>query len=185
MRQFILLLIVGVVCIICSSLTVVTPQQTQQVLPVETAAYSELVLVEPSPLDFVPAVFVNIIVDSCLENNVPIYHFCKMLEIESRFNPRCVSAQNPNGSYDYGIAQFNSAYIEDFAQRYDFEDFDPFDPMQSIQMATKHLSVLYKHTGDWKLAFAAYNAGLSRIRSGKIPARTEHYIQYIFGGGST
>lgn len=173
-----------VVCLVSSSLGVADPYQTRQFQLMETSPYAVPVPVKSSPLDFVPAVFVDIIVDSCLENNVPIYYFCKMLEVESKFDPRCVSAQNPDGSYDYGIAQFNSSYIEEFAWRYGFDKFDPFDPVQSIQMATKHLAVLYKHTGDWKLAFTAYNAGLSRVRSGKIPARTEHYIQCIFGGGS-
>jgi soluble lytic murein transglycosylase-like protein len=69
---------------------------------------------------------------ACDFYDVPQYYFSKMLEVESNFNPKAVAGPNQNGSYDYGIAQLNSEYLEEFGWRYNFGKIDPFDPEQSI-----------------------------------------------------
>jgi soluble lytic murein transglycosylase-like protein len=133
-------------------------------------------------LSYVPDVFYDFVVAACVDYGVPLKYFAKLLWVESGYDPLCTSGPNDNGTYDLGIAQLNSRYIEEFAWRYDFGTIDPFNPLQAIRVAAKHLSVMYKHTGDWRSAFAAYNAGLSRVKSGKWPARTIEYVNKIFEG---
>jgi hypothetical protein len=133
----------------------------------------------------VPKAYYNMIVMVCDFYDLPQYYFSKMLEVESNFNPRAVSGPNADGSYDYGLAQLNSKYIDEFGWRYKFGKIDPFNPEQAIHVAGKHLSVLYAHTGTWEKAFAAYNCGLTRVKQNRIPVKTKEYVEKIFGRSDT
>jgi hypothetical protein len=142
-------------------------------------------LVVERPHVAVPKQYYNMIVMVCDFYDIPEYPFSKMLEVESNFNPMAVSGPNANGTYDYGIAQLNSAYLEEFGWRYKFGKIDPFDPEQSIHVAAKHLSVLYEHIGSWEKAFMAYNIGLSRVLSGRTSKNGVEYVDKIFGRRGT
>jgi len=133
----------------------------------------------------VPKAYYGMIVMVCDFYDLPQYYFSKMLEVESNFNPRAVSGPNADGSYDYGLAQLNSKYLDEFGWRYKFGTIDPFNPEQAIHVAGKHLSVLYAHTGTWEKAFMAYNIGLSRVLSGKISGAGVEYVNKIFGRSDT
>jgi len=142
-------------------------------------------LVIERPHVAVPKQYYNMIVIVCDFYDIPEYQFSRMLEVESNFNPKAIAGPNANGTYDYGIAQLNSACIDEFGWRYKFGKIDPFDPEQSIHVAAKHLSVLYAHTGSWEASFAAYNCGLQRVRANRIPQTTLEYVDKIFGRSGT
>ena len=64
---------------------------------------------------------------------------------------------------------------------------------KSARAAARHLRRLYARFGDWRLAFAAYNAGENRVDSllkkskarsfdaiaGRLPAETQMYVPKI------
>lgn len=130
-------------------------------------------------LEFVPDAYYQTVVNISLQNQIPVYYFAKLIYVESRYNPRAINYANSNGSRDYGIAQLNSNYIDEFALRYGYQSIDPFDPYLSLEVAGKHLRTLYNHTGSWEKAIAAYNCGLTAVRKGKIPASTVRYVERI------
>jgi soluble lytic murein transglycosylase-like protein len=152
--------------------------------PVSLSVKREVALPERPSLA-VPAKYYNMVSIVCNFYDIPTFLFCKLLEVESNFNPKAVGGPNADGTYDYGIAQLNSAYIEEFGWRYKFGKIDPFNAEQSIHVAAKHLSVLYEHTGSWERAVAAYNCGLARVQSNRIPLRTREYVDKIFGRSKT
>lgn len=109
----------------------------------------------------------------------PIDALARVIEAESGFNPRCVGV-NRNGTRDYGIAQLNSEYLEYFALHYNSGYIiDPFDAETGIIIAARYLSALYAETGNMRQAVAAYNCGLSRVRSGVLPMITEDYLRKV------
>ncbi|MDM7324647.1 MAG: lytic transglycosylase domain-containing protein [Thermus sp.] len=52
-------------------------------------------------------------------------------------------------------------------------------PEWALWATAKHLRELYAATGDWRLALAAYNAGLGAVRSGRIPTSTKRYVELV------
>ncbi len=103
-------------------------------------------------------------------NNLPAGLMRRMAYQESRFNPSAVS---PAGAR--GLMQFMPATAKDF-------NLDPMNPTASIAAAGKYMAQLFKSTGNWKEAVAAYNWGLGNVlkaRKGlaKMPAETIAYQQ--------
>lgn len=134
-----------------------------------------------SPLAHVPEFLQEDIITTCLTYRIPIGYFTKMLEQESGFDPAMCNTSNVNGTTDDGLVQVNSAYRAYFEWKYGIENFDPYKIEHALEFAGKHLAFLYGQTGDWELAFASYNAGLERVKSGDIPASTIEYVDIIFG----
>lgn len=126
----------------------------------------------------------DIIKEQTTMYNIPYIAFIRLIRIESNFNKDAKHINYRNGNYhsiDMGIMQFNSMYYNDFMYfDNDGEMFDPYNPYEAIPVACRYLKRLYKVTNDWKLAFAAYNCGLSRVLENSIPKRTKEYIKYIF-----
>lgn len=52
-------------------------------------------------------------------------------------------------------------------------------PDWALWATAKHLRELWEATRDWRLALAAYNAGLGAVRKGKIPSRTILYVERV------
>ena len=125
-----------------------------------------------------PPMYLDIVAKTSLETGVPPDIFAKLIKLESNWHPRAVN-HNKNGTKDYGIAQLNSAYLHEFANYNEDKKLDPFDPHMAILVAARHLAWLYSQTGSWEEAVMAYNAGLSRVRSGNIPATTRIYAERI------
>lgn len=89
---------------------------------------------------------------------------------ESRFNP---NAKSPAGAM--GIMQFMAPTARDFG-------IDPYDPFASIDAAGKYMAQLYRMTGDWSKALAAYNWGIGNVqRKGMsaAPSETRNYVAQI------
>lgn len=137
---------------------------------------------EAMPEYFIPSCYERIFAREALEASVPLWIVARMAEYESGFNPRAVNRGNANGTADYGMMQLNSAYLEEFAWRYnEGEPVDPFDVEMSVRVACRYLARLYEATGDWVLAVAAYNAGLGRVRQDRaLPETTQRYIRHVF-----
>jgi membrane-bound lytic murein transglycosylase D len=110
-----------------------------------------------------------------------------LAEVESAFDPR---AKSPVGAA--GLFQLMPAT----AKQYGLKTW-PFDqryqPEESATAAAKYLSYLYKRFGDWRLTFAAYNAGEGRVQrlldrsrvktydaiAPMLPAETQMYVPKI------
>lgn len=92
----------------------------------------------------------------------------RMAYQESRFNKDAVS---PVGAI--GLMQFMPATAKDFG-------IDPHDPIASINAAGEYMSQLYRATGTWTNALAAYNWGLGNLRKkgfANAPAETVAYAK--------
>jgi len=133
------------------------------------------------PISWAPQEYRYTISNACGIYDVPPEIVARLLWIESRFNPKAVGGPNRDGTVDYGIAQINSAYLDDFKWRYKMPHLDPFNADDSIWFAVKHLRVLFEQTGNWWLAVASYNAGLNAVLSGNIPQSSAQYADYVIG----
>lgn len=115
-----------------------------------------------------------------VEYQIPLYSLLRLIEIESGYNPNKTS-RNRNGTFDYGLMQLNSKYIPDYEWRYNQgKKIKRFNPVVSLRVGMKKLHHLYTILGEWEGAFAAYNCGLSRYNTGKLPLSTQQYLEYIF-----
>lgn len=100
-------------------------------------------------------------------NGLPAGLLRRMAYQESRFNP---SARSPVGAV--GLMQFMPATAKDWGV-------NPLDPVSSIDGAGRYMAYLYRNTGTWTKALAAYNWGLGNVlRKGMAaaPAETLAYV---------
>jgi len=59
---------------------------------------------------------------------------------------------------------------------------DPLDPFAAIDAAARYLRSLYRQTGAWDKALAAYNWGIGNVqRKGiaRAPTETQNYFRQI------
>jgi hypothetical protein len=99
--------------------------------------------------------------------------FLRLVNQESRFNPRAVSSAGAQG-----LAQLMPGTAADLGVE------DPFDPVQNLRGGAQYLRKRLDQFQDPKLALAAYNAGAGNVRKyGGIPpfAETEKYVQIVGG----
>lgn len=110
-----------------------------------------------------------------------------LAEVESEFDPRARSPAGAAGLFQLmpGTAKQYGLKTWPFDQRY--------QPTESAIAAAKYLSYLYNRFGDWRLTFAAYNAGEGRVqrlldRTGAktyeaiapmLPAETQMYVPKV------
>lgn len=112
---------------------------------------------------------------------IPMDLLVRLIEKESCWEARAISTPNRNGSVDMGIMQLNSKYLGYFAMKFNGGVmFDPLDPEINLRVGMKYIAHLYRSTGSWYNAVAAYNAGLTRLQSGDIPPKTRDYLEYVF-----
>lgn len=117
--------------------------------------------------------------------HIPIVYLYRQDYLESKLGKYPIHIRE-NGM-DLGFKQLNSKYLDYYVERY-YELEEPFDPMNhehSIQIGCAYLRDLYEQFFcDWKLAFQAYNAGPTRVKSFLVPPVTEEYAQCILNGYS-
>ena len=156
-------LFIVLVCFLCTSSAGVI---------VLTKEVDVVKVVEKVPIVAIPAIYAPTVMASAEMAGMPAWILARVIEKESKWKPNAVG-KNRNGTKDLGIAQFNSAYLTDF---YWFDnggqEFDPFVPEEAIPVAAKYLKRLHKATGDWWMAVAAYECGLTKVRQNRIPEQT-------------
>jgi len=124
-----------------------------------------------------------------VEERVPVELLAVAL-VESGFNPEALS---PMGAR--GIWQFMPATARRYGLPVNAVADHRTHPEQSTRAAARYLRDLYGMFGDWKLAFAAYNAGEGRVgdvirrtgvrdfdemsRRGLLPAETRQYVPAV------
>ena len=117
--------------------------------------------------------------------DIPIIYLYRQDYIESKLGK--YSIHKRQHGLDMGFKQLNSKYLEFFVEKYFILD-EPFDPMNnehSIQVGCAYLKDLYEEFFcNWRLAFEAYNAGPTRVRSFIVPPATKEYAQCILTGYS-
>ena len=103
--------------------------------------------------------------------------------IESGFKPRALSRARARGMWQFiaYTARLEGLHIDHWVD-------ERRDPVKSTHAAARHLKKLHSRFGDWRLAAAAYNAGLGRVSramekadSGdfwklELPRETRNYI---------
>jgi len=93
-----------------------------------------------------------------------------VIEVESAFEPRAVSAKGA-----MGLMQLMPATARQYGVA------DPFDPRSNIEAGTRHLRSLLDRF-DLSLALAAYNAGVGAVeRYGGVPPyrETRSYVRRV------
>lgn len=138
-------------------------------------------LQDPAPLAVcVPWRYAETLADVCESAGVPYWIAARLFARESGWVSTARNV-NPNGTADVGIAQLNTRYMSDW-ERIAGGPVNPLDGHESIRVGVLYLAQLYRATGTWADALAAYNCGLGRWRTGRIPASTRRHVAAIMGG---
>lgn len=123
------------------------------------------------------------------EEGVP-QELIHLAQAESGFMPRAVSPKAATGMW-----QFVRRTGQDYGLNQSTQHDDRLDPEKATRAAARHLSDLYKLSGDWYLAMAAYNCGPYCVeravqrtgyadfwelhRRNAIPKETRNYVPAI------
>jgi soluble lytic murein transglycosylase-like protein len=133
----------------------------------------------------VPEQYRQAISDAAAQYGVPPDTLARLLWQESRFREDIIFCQTLSSAGAQGIAQFMPATAADVANQIGY--FDPCEPYGSIIAASYYLFTLYRQTGNWLDAVAAYNWGIGNVmqfRSGAdmtVPQETRDYTAAILG----
>lgn len=106
------------------------------------------------------------------KNGVPEDLFLRLVNQESRFNPKALSNKGA-----IGLAQLMPGTARGLGV-------DPHDPVQNLDGGARYLMQQYRKFGSWRLALAAYNAGPGAVeKHGGIPPyrETRNYVKKIWG----
>lgn len=117
-----------------------------------------------------PKLYAGVIANTEAANGIPTNMLARLIWTESRYRADAVS---PAGAQ--GIAQFMPATARELG-------IDPFDPFQAIPAAGRYLASLYRQTGSWAEALAAYNWGIGNVKRRGLsaaPAETRNYYSGI------
>jgi soluble lytic murein transglycosylase-like protein len=117
------------------------------------------------------APYQDLIARAAQANGVPVSILAWLLWKESRYNPAIIDGTKRSRVGAVGIAQFMPATARD-------EGIDPLDPSQAIPGAARYLARLYRSTGTWAEALAAYNWGIGRVQRKGIGAAPPETVDY-------
>lgn len=108
-------------------------------------------------------------------NGIPAGMLARLLWQESRYRPEIIDGRKASAAGALGIAQF----MPDTAREWGV---NPLDAESSIAGAGRYLAWLFRRTGAWDKALAAYNWGVGNVtRKGldKAPTETRNYFAQI------
>jgi len=123
----------------------------------------------------VNTIYLDWFVDRAAAYDVPLDIALAVAIVESNIT-MTISKRNSNGSYDIGIYQLNSNFIEWFEKAlwYNDRDFNAYDAKDNIEMGIIYLKHLYDQTGTWDKAVRAFNIGLHALAYD--PSRSNRYF---------
>lgn len=107
--------------------------------------------------------------------NLPTNILARLLYQESRYREDIITGRTTSPVGALGIAQFMPATARDMG-------IDPLNTAQAIDAAGRYLASLYRQTGTWAQALAAYNWGIGNVqRKGlsRAPTETRNYYTQI------
>lgn len=108
-----------------------------------------------------PVHYAELVSESAAEFGVPRSVIFAVIRTESSFRPDAVSRVGATGLVQLMPDTFNWL-LSKTGESYTLEDL--WDPAVNIRYGTMLLAVLYEEFGQWNTAYAAYNAGLNRVR---------------------
>lgn len=114
------------------------------------------------------------ITDAANANGVPVSILAWLLWKESRYNPAIIDGTKRSRVGAMGIAQFMPATA---VQVLGSED-AALDPSQAIPGAASYLAGLYRQTGSWEGALAAYNWGVGNVQRKGLAAAPAETVDY-------
>ena len=123
----------------------------------------------------VPERFRGAIASAEVNYGLPDQMLARLLWQESRYKDSIITGAVRSPAGAMGIAQFMPATAADMGV-------DPLDPFAAIDAAGRYLRSLYRQTGDWSKALAAYNWGIGNVlRKGmsRAPLETRNYFSQI------
>ena len=94
-----------------------------------------------------------------------------VISVESAGNPRAVSRKGARGLMQVMPATGRELGVNDPAHL--------FDIRANVTAGTRYLRYTYDRFGNWPDALGAYNAGPTRIASGRVPAETRRYVRRV------
>lgn len=106
------------------------------------------------------------------KHGVPEDLFLRLVQQESRWNPKAVSHKGA-----IGLAQLMPATAESLGV-------DPENPAANLDGGARYLRRQFDRFGNWRLALAAYNAGPEAVQKhGGVPPydETRTYVKKIWG----
>lgn len=106
---------------------------------------------------------------------IPDGMLARLLWQESRYRPEIIDGRKRSPVGALGIAQFMPATAREMG-------IDPLEPFQAIAAAGRYLSSLYRQTGSWSEALAAYNWGIGNVKRKGLaaaPKETRNYFGQI------
>jgi soluble lytic murein transglycosylase len=83
-----------------------------------------------------------------------------VIKVESNFDPHAVSTAGAKG-----LMQLTDVTFEWIRSKIGTDSDHVFDPTTNIRYGVYYLSYLYHRFEDWRIAFAAYNAGPARVEA--------------------
>ena len=93
------------------------------------------------------------------ESQIPLWIATRLAYEESQWRENAVG-RNKNGTFDFGLYQLNSAFLDDFATRFNHgSKIDPLDPVTNIRIAMRCLANLHNSYGTWRRTIIAWNHG--------------------------
>lgn len=120
----------------------------------------------------VPEQYRAIIGETEAARGIPPGMLARLLYQESHYRPDIISGATRSKVGALGIAQFMPATAADL-------NIDPLDPTQAIPAAGQYLASLYRSTGNWRLALAAYNWGIGNVKRKGIDAAPAETVKYV------
>ena len=117
----------------------------------------------------VPIPAVRIVTQYATHYRVPPELIAAFIDVESRWNPRAVSAKGA-----MGLMQLMPATAKRFGA------FQPFDVEQNIAAGTRYVTALmWEFHGDLRLVAAAYYAGDRNIARDQLDYRNPEVVAYV------
>ena len=103
------------------------------------------------------------------EYRVPRELVFAVIKNESKFDPNATSRAGA-----VGLMQLISDTADEVAEKLKITSYDLRDADTNIRFGTYYLAYLYRNTGSWENAVAAYNCGIGRV---KLWLADERYSQ--------